>query len=268
MPPAPRRPRSRSYDPAKVRAALTGEMAVVRGLVSALCATPEAADLLARRPRAGAPTARELILRLAGDMEAAAGRLVADSAPAKADTGIHEYLAAGLPDDAPAEAPEIPEQPLHARVDDAAARLTAALDDPHSAAAVTTPAGTLTVTDFLLARLLTTVLHAEDLAAATGAPVPHGRQALATVTRLLADALAAKAPGGSVEVRIPPFAVVQCVAGPKHTRGTPPNVVETDPLTWLRLATGRTDWATAVDQAAVAASGERADLSAQLPLLI
>ncbi|MBO0516677.1 sterol carrier family protein, partial [Streptomyces beijiangensis] len=80
-------------------------------------------------------------------------------------------------------------------------------------------------------------------------------------------ALAAKAPGGATEVRIPPYAVVQCIEGPRHTRGTPPNVVETDPLTWLRLATGRTDWSTALDAAKVSASGERADLSALLPLL-
>ncbi len=76
-----------------------------------------------------------------------------------------------------------------------------------------------------------------------------------------------KAPGGSTEVRVPPFAVVQCVEGPRHTRGTPPNVVETDPLTWIRLATGRTGWAEALDAAKVSASGERADLSGLLPIL-
>jgi hypothetical protein len=93
------------------------------------------------------------------------------------------------------------------------------------------------------------------------------RQAVAAVTRLLADTLAAKVPGGAVEVRIPPFAVVQCVEGPRHTRGTPPSVVETDPLTWIRLATGRTSWAVALDAAKVSAGGERADLSGLLPLL-
>jgi len=81
------------------------------------------------------------------------------------------------------------------------------------------------------------------------------------------DALAAKAPGGSTEVRIPPYAVVQCVEGPRHTRGTPPNVVETDPLTWIRLAGGRTAWQDAVAEAKVSASGERADLGPHLPLL-
>src|ERR1700739_2953942 len=68
-------------------------------------------------------------------------------------------------------------------------------------------------------------------------PAPD-RDALATAVRLTARTLAAVAPGASVEVRIPPFAAVQCVSGPRHTRGTPPNVVETAPRTWLLLATG------------------------------
>jgi len=76
-----------------------------------------------------------------------------------------------------------------------------------------------------------------------------------------------KAPGGSTEVRVPPYAVVQCVEGPRHTRGTPPNVVETDPLTWLRLATGRLTWQEAIAEAKVSASGERADLGGLLPLM-
>src|SRR6185312_6419360 len=68
-------------------------------------------------------------------------------------------------------------------------------------------------------------------------PTPE-RDALATAVRLTARTLAALAPGASVEVRVPPFVAVQCVSGPRHTRGTPPNVVETDPRTWLLLATG------------------------------
>ena len=101
----------------------------------------------------------------------------------------------------------------------------------------------MTLADYLVTRTVELVVHTDDLnAAVPGLDVPYDRQALAACTRLLADALAVKAPGGSTEVRIPPYAVVQCVEGPRHTRGTPPNVVETDPLTWIRLATGRTDW--------------------------
>jgi hypothetical protein len=74
--------------------------------------------------------------------------------------------------------------------------------------------------------------------------------------------LQAKAPGTSVEVRVPPFAAVQVIAGQRHTRGTPPAVVETDPETWIALARGRLAWA----NAKVRASGERSDLSGYLPL--
>jgi uncharacterized protein (TIGR03083 family) len=121
--------------------------------------------------------------------------------------------------------------------------------------------------DFTVTRLVELVVHSDDLARATGVEVPLDRQAVAAVVRLLADALATKAPGNSVEVRIPPYAAVQCVAGPRHTRGTPPNVVETDPLTWIRLAAGRTTWARELDAAAVTASGERADLAPYLPVM-
>ena len=79
--------------------------------------------------------------------------------------------------------------------------------------------------------------------------------------------MASDVPGRSVEVRVPPFAAVQCVEGPRHTRGTPPNVVETDPRTWLELATGRLEWSDAVEAGRVMASGTRADLSHWLPVL-
>ena len=88
----------------------------------------------------------------------------------------------------------------------------------------------------------------------------------ASVTYLL-DLLVADAPGRAVEVRVPPYAAVQCVAGPRHTRGTPPNVVEMDPVTWVLLAVGRLPWDGAVAAGRVSASGPRADLSGLLPLL-
>ncbi len=79
--------------------------------------------------------------------------------------------------------------------------------------------------------------------------------------------LASRAPGRTVEVRVPPFAAVQCVPGPRHTRGTPPNVVETDALTWLDLATGELSWAAAVATGRLRASGQRADISGYLPVV-
>ena len=90
--------------------------------------------------------------------------------------------------------------------------------------------------------------------------------AVRAAARHLLFALEREVPGRSVEVRVVPVAAVQAVAGPRHTRGTPPNVVETDPLTWVRLATGRLGWAEAVRSGAVRASGARADLSEHLPL--
>jgi uncharacterized SCP-like protein len=94
------------------------------------------------------------------------------------------------------------------------------------------------------------------------------RAEVATAVRLSLRTLAQLAPGNSVEVRVPPFAVVQCVAGPRHTRGTPPNVVQTDAATWLRLATGRLRWTDAVGTGQVGASGTRAaEVAALLPLV-
>ncbi len=87
-----------------------------------------------------------------------------------------------------------------------------------------------------------------------------------TAVRFTLEELADVAPGTSVEVRVPPDGAVQAVEGPRHTRGTPPNVVETDPGTWLALATGTLTWDDAVASGRVLASGERADLSAWLPL--
>jgi hypothetical protein len=93
------------------------------------------------------------------------------------------------------------------------------------------------------------------------------RDVVATAVRFTLEHLVARAPGGSTEVRVPPYAVVQCIEGPRHTRGTPPNVIETDADTWLELASGRSTWARVVQEGRVRASGERADLANLLPLV-
>jgi hypothetical protein len=103
-------------------------------------------------------------------------------------------------------------------------------------------------------------------AAETPSDAPLPRKLLATAVRYSLEEVTARAPGNSVEVRVPPFGVTQCVEGPRHTRGTPPNVIETDAATWLAMVTGRLGWADAVAGGKVAASGLRADLSALLPL--
>ncbi len=97
---------------------------------------------------------------------------------------------------------------------------------------------------------------------------PPARTVLAAAVRATIGALAGELPGRAVEVRVPPFAAVQCVEGPRHTRGTPSNVVETDPRTWLQLATGRCTWEAAVAAGRVRASGTRAsEVAAGLPVV-
>ena len=92
------------------------------------------------------------------------------------------------------------------------------------------------------------------------------RAVLATAVRYALEELAVRHPGRSVEVRVPPFGAAQAIEGPRHTRGTPPNVVETDAQTWMGLVTGRLSWVEAQRSGVVRDSGIRADLSSVLPL--
>lgn len=106
-----------------------------------------------------------------------------------------------------------------------------------------------------------------DGRAAIAAVQSGDAEQLATAVRFLLEELAERAPGNSVEVRIPPYGATQCIEGPRHTRGTPPNTVEMSGETWFALATGKLDWQTALAEAKVLASGTRADLSDVLPLI-
>ncbi len=90
---------------------------------------------------------------------------------------------------------------------------------------------------------------------------------LATAVRYLLEELGTVAPGNTVEVRVPPYGAVQCVEGPRHTRGTPPNVVEMTPEVWFELATGQLAWDEAMQRGQIHASGTRAEIKAHLPLL-
>ncbi|AIR99230.1 maleylpyruvate isomerase family mycothiol-dependent enzyme [Streptomyces glaucescens] len=262
----PAKKRTRSYDPAKIRAAVSAQFGQVRRAVSTL--TPEQ---LALPTRLGEWTVRELAAHITMTV-AAVSRALERAEPAKADLALLDYPSATAPfagaiaDGTRRLAADHPDlDALYARTE---AELTGHLADAPGSRLLDIRAGAMTLTDFLVTRTVELVVHTDDLnAAVPGLEIPYDRQAVAACTRLLADALAAKAPGGSTEVRIPPYAVVQCVEGPRHTRGTPPNVVETDPLTWIRLATGRTTWTEALERAEVSASGERADLRALLPVL-
>ncbi|MFJ9816120.1 sterol carrier family protein [Streptomyces sp. NPDC101151] len=264
MPPA--RKRARSYDPAKIRAAVFGQLGTVREAVHGL--TPEQ---LALPTRLGEWTVRELVAHI-GMAVTAVHRSLDRPAPPKQDVQVAEWPFATAADSAAIAGftrnPTTGHPDLGAYLADVEQSLRTVLAEHPGSRLLDTDAGALPLDDYLVTRAVELVVHTDDLnAAVPGLQVPYDRQALAAATRLLADALAVKAPGGSTEVRVPPYAVVQCVEGPRHTRGTPPNVVETDPLTWLRLATGRLAWPDAVQEAKVSASGERADIGYLLPLM-
>ena len=104
-------------------------------------------------------------------------------------------------------------------------------------------------------------------APATEESVAVDRETRATAVRFLLQALTDRVPGHTVEVRVPPVGAVQCIEGPRHTRGTPPNVVEMDATTWLAVATGAEAWSSALADGRVHASGQRADLSHVLPVV-
>lgn len=99
------------------------------------------------------------------------------------------------------------------------------------------------------------------------APQGAGRSVLAPAVRHTLEMFAEEYPGGAVELRVPPFAAVQAIPGTRHTRGTPPAVVETDAATWLCLVSGDLGWEQAAADGRVRASGERSDLGHLLPLL-
>jgi uncharacterized protein (TIGR03083 family) len=188
-----------------------------------------------------------------------------DGAPLRPDVYVRAY--------APA-AEEITAVTTAATGDASMSDLAARLREPVAAdvldgAVVDAPRGPISALDFARLRTVELVVHADDLSRSVPEypPAPLERPALATAVRSLAEIFAAQAPGRSVEVRVPPFIAVQAVAGPRHTRGTPPNIVEADPETWLRLATGRMRFAEALAAHRVTASGTRADLSAHLPVL-
>lgn len=107
---------------------------------------------------------------------------------------------------------------------------------------------------------------ADPAAVAAALAAERGPAERRLLTKHFLAVLAARAPGRSVEVRVPPYAAAQAVAGVRHTRGTPPAVVELDADTWIALATGDLTWDEAEDSGRVRASGERADLSRYLPL--
>ncbi len=252
-----------------VRAAAFGQYARVADVVDGL------ADADLDRPtRLPGWRVAELVAHTAHGV-AVVARYLAQPAPGRADRDLMGYL-----DGAVSVARDVAERAVQAAAgrtaEDLQAVMRAALADAQAALVdqpsdrlVATRLVALSLPDFLATRCVEGLVHGLDLAAALGrapAEIVHP-DAARVVIRALVGLLAARAPGRSVEVRVPPYAAVQCVAGPRHTRGTPPGVVEADPLAFVELATGRLAWAAAVGDGRVRASGERTDLSGLLPLM-
>jgi len=184
--------------------------------------------------------------------------VLAAPAPTRADTSVEGWAAAlpGLAEVIDADARQGP-----ADLSSAVAAALAALDDADGDRVVQQRTGAHTLLDALRFRLVEGVVHGRDL----GIDPDPIAQRLAV--KALVEVLVTRAPGHAVELRVPPYTAVQVLDGPRHTRGTPPNVVELGPAAFLDLATGRASWTDAVGDGRVRASGERADLSALLPLL-
>lgn len=255
---------TRALDLGRVASALVGQAEVV---AAALLPVP------GDRWSAATPLAGWTTLELVAHLSQTLRTVVEMDADARAPISIARYVAALTPAAAEIRDREVaaalgrtPDE-LRTAYGDLLAAVRERLDRPLTETVVRAPRGPLRTADFLATRVLELVVHADDLARTTGVRVASKRQAVGISCRLLAAILTDRAPGRSVELRVPPFVAVQCVAGPRHTRGTPPNVVEAQPDAFLRLATGRMAWADAIESATVVASGDRSDLSELFPIL-
>jgi uncharacterized protein (TIGR03083 family) len=209
------------------------------------------------------------------EVPAALTRALAAGSAREAPLSIAEYTSAWR--DAAAEiadrdhvgASTLTPADVLARHDVEHAALTAALNGVRNDPVVGARRGPIRLSDFFATRVNELVVHSRDLSYSSPHtdPVLIDKDALSVAVRMLLGILAERAPGRSVEVRVPPYAAIQCIEGPRHTRGTPPNVVEADPMVWVELACGRASWADAAASGRLLASGERADVSAYLPLL-
>lgn len=189
----------------------------------------------------------------------------------KPERDVLDYLSGmrALADQIAARAPETAAGRTTAQLRDDVAEGAVALAEVEAPPTLTIPgyAGTLSLGDFLVTRCVEGVVHGLDLRAAVGVPDKPDTTALKVVVRVLAALVERAAPGKAVEVRVPGHVAFQCIKGPKHTRGTPGNVVECDPIAFVETATGRITWNDAVARGAIRGSGGRADLSEWLPVI-
>lgn len=239
------------------------------GLATEVAELPD--QVFALPTRLGTWRVAELVAHLTSNVEAMTDYL-AQPAPQRADVELTRYyqgarVAAPGVDERARSAAARPPAELRAALQDAVTNAGPALATADANRLVATRPGVLPFADFLITRCVEGTVHGLDLAAALRAEPLLEQRAVRYAVILMADVLAITAPGRSVELRVPPHAAVQCVPGPRHTRGTPPNVVETDPVSWLELAAGRLSWADALATGRVSASGRRADLSDWLPVV-
>ena len=199
----------------------------------------------------------------------APARWLAEPTPAKAEVDAAAYVLClrDAADDVDARTRDRAQgkTPMQLRADVRVAvdELAMVASTTDSARVIPTRLAPMRFDDFLVTRCVEGVVHGLDLVPAVSPDGP----ALKLATKALLAALVVKAPGRTVEVRVPPFAAVQCVEGPRHTRGTPSNVVEAEAVTWVQVSTGRLAWREAIGDGRLRASGERSDISDLLPLL-
>lgn len=263
------KPRQWPYD--ALRLAVPVQYARVADAVDAV---PDAD--FARPTRLGDWDVAHLVAHLAGNLALLLDGLAEPSPSPTAPRGL-SYRERGAEEQAriaqtavERAADKPPEQLRRELRDRVRASVTALGEEPVDRVVLIEERGPIRLSEYLVTRCTEGVVHGLDLVAATGAALEPEPTALRAVVRLLADRLAERAPGRGVEVRIPgpSGCAVQCVEGPRHTRGTPGSVVEfRDPVTWVEVATGRQPWHVAVAGGTVHASGEHADLSSYLPVL-
>jgi uncharacterized protein (TIGR03083 family) len=253
------------FDLDAVRRGVVGQYALVDAAVSAI--PPDGFD---RPTRLGDWRVAELVAHLG--MSNLPRYLAADSAP-KPEIDVIDWAvgcapaAGGVDERARGMAEEARPAELRSVVDETRRAVTTALSDIDPDFVVPAIFGAIRLNDYLATRCVELIVHSLDLAAATGREVPLDPDALGVAVKLLAQVLASQHPGKAVELRVPPYAAVQLLEGPRHTRGTPGSVVEVRPSVWLELSTGRIDWAEAIASGGLSASGERSDLSPYLPVL-
>jgi uncharacterized protein (TIGR03083 family) len=261
--------------PAKVRLP-SGEDARA-GTLAQYALLVEAVDALGDKDfkaptRLGGWTVKHLVAHLAATLDAVP-RAFAKPPPKQAEADLLTYLGAarGVADAVAARVDDLakgatPKQ-LRARLRTALQETEQALDGADPERLMLVRLGALPLSEFLATRCVEGVVHGLDLRVAVGVPEKPDPGALKVVVRSFAALLAHTVPGKSVEVRVPGHVAIQCASGPRHTRGTPPNVVEADPEAFVEVCSGRISWSNATGRGTVRASGDRADLSPYLPLI-